>query len=251
MSAAQYAILVLAAFVAGAVNSVAGGGSFITFPALLLVGLSPLDANVASAVALWPGQLVSTWAYRHRTATIREVPILPLVLVSVIAGLCGGLLLLVTPAAAFAGVVPWLVAFATALFAIGSFVLPRGEPALRLGFRGVLAAQAAISLYGGYFGGGIGFLMLASFTFYGMRDVQAMNGLRLLLGLLMNGAAILAFVVAGTVRWPETLTVAAASVAGGYFGAIGAQHLKPLTLKLLITLIGAAVSVYLFAHPLR
>src|SRR3954469_6726007 len=151
-------ILAAAAFTAGAVHAVAGGGAFVTFPALLLAGVPPVAANATSTVALFPGQGTSALAYRNDIGGITEFRVSVFIALSIVGGLLGALLLLLTPNAIFAGLVPWLLLFATAVFAIGNFV-PGATQRLSLSHRGVLAVQFVISVYGGYFGGGIGILM--------------------------------------------------------------------------------------------
>ncbi|MCG5243948.1 sulfite exporter TauE/SafE family protein [Azospirillum doebereinerae] len=239
-------LLMVAAFASGALNAVAGGGAFITFPALLFAGVPPVSANASSTVALFPGQAASSWAYRREIGGVAEVNVTQFAILSLIGGLVGAVLLLVTPNALFADFVPWLLAFATGVFAIGHYA-PGVVSRLRLGGRGVLVVQFLIAVYGGYFGGGIGFLMLAALTLFGLRDIHAMNGLRILLAMLMNGAALAAFAFAGAVSWPETLAMAVAAVAGGYAGAIGAKRVDPRRLKTGVVLIGAALTLYFFA----
>ena len=237
--------LMAAAFASGVLNAIAGGGAFITFSALLFAGVAPVSANASSTVALFPGQAASAWSYRQNILGIAEVSVTSFVVLSLVGGLLGALLLLVTPNALFADLVPWLLLFATAVFAFGALA-PNAAQRLRLSGRGVLFAQFLISVYGGYFGGGIGFLMLAALTMFGMTDIHAMNGLRILLATLMNAAAVAAFALAGAVSWPETLAMAAAAVAGGYGGAAGAKRVNPKLLKMLVIAIGAALSIYFF-----
>ena len=239
-------VLMLAAFCSGALNAVAGGGAFITFPALLFAGIPPVAANASSTVALFPGQAASSWAYRREIAAGGQVNVPVFAALSLVGGLVGALLLLVTPNATFARFVPWLLLFATAVFAVGSF-MPALAARLRLGGRSVLVVQFVIAIYGGYFGGGIGFLMLAALTLFGLRDIHAMNGLRLLLAMLMNAAAVGTFIVAGAVSWPETVAMALAAVAGGYAGAMGAKRVDPKLLKTVVVIIGAVLTLYFFA----
>ncbi len=239
-------LLMVAAFASGALNAVAGGGAFITFPALIFAGIPPVSANASSTVALFPGQAASSWAYRHDIGKAGPVDVKRFAVLSVVGGLIGALLLLLTPNALFAGFVPWLLLFATTVFAIGHYA-PGVVSRLRLGGRGVLVVQFIIAVYGGYFGGGIGFLMLAALTLFGLRDIHAMNGLRILLAMLMNGSAVAAFVLAGAVSWPETLAMAVAAVAGGYFGALGAKRVDPKRLKTGVVVIGTVLTLYFFA----
>ncbi|WP_448206262.1 sulfite exporter TauE/SafE family protein [Azospirillum sp. sgz302134] len=238
-------LLMLAAFSSGALNAIAGGGAFITFPALLFAGVPPVSANVSSTIALFPGQMASAWAYRDEIRGVNEVNVTRFAIVSLLGGIIGGVLLLTTPDRAFAGLVPWLLLFATTVFAIGSF-MPTLASRLKLSGPGVLFVQFAISVYGGYFGGGIGFLMLAALTLFGMRDIHAMNGLRILLAALMNGAAVAAFCLSGAVSWTETAVMAVAAMAGGYAGAHGAKRVSRAVLKWVVVAIGAGLTAYFF-----
>jgi uncharacterized protein len=240
-------VLAAAAFVAGVLNAVAGGGAFITFPALLLAGVPPVAANASSTVALFPGQATSAWAYRRDIGGIGEFGVGVFIALSLVGGLLGAILLLATPNAVFAGLVPFLLLFATAVFAIGNFV-PGATRRLRIGHGCVLAVQFVISVYGGYFGGGIGILMLAALTLYGMRDIHAMNGLKVLLAALMNGAAVIAFILSGIVLWPQTLVMAVAAIAGGYVGALAAKRVDQRLIKGFVVALGVALTAYFFVR---
>jgi uncharacterized membrane protein YfcA len=166
---------------------------------------------------------------------------------SLAGGLLGALLLLWTPNAVFARLVPWLMLFATLVFALGNFG-PSARGRVRLGPKAILAVQAVIAVYGGYFGGGIGFLMLAALTLFGLRDIHAMNGLKVLLASLMNGAAVVAFAAAGAVRWPETLVMMVGAIAGGYVGVIGAKRVPQRVIKLFVVVLGVVLTLYFFVR---
>lgn len=240
--------LALAAFGAGFINAFAGGGAFLTFPALLLAGVPAVDANASSTVALFPGQLTSTLAYRtglRAARTDTQVRLAAFVTISLAGGLLGALLLLFTPQETFARFVPWLLLFATGVFAAGTFGL-MDRLSLTLGPRSILVIQAIISVYGGYFGGGIGILMLAAFTLYGLRDIRVMNSMRILLATLMNAAAVIAFVVAGRVHWRETSVMIVAGIAGGYIGALVGQRIKPAVVKAAVIVVGLTLTSYFF-----
>lgn len=238
-------LLMVAAFASGVLNAVAGGGAFITFPALLFAGVPPVSANVSSTVALFPGQMASAWAYRNEIRGVTEVSVTAFSVVSLVGGVVGAVLLLTTPDRAFAGLVPWLLLFATAVFAVGSF-MPALAARLRLGGRSVLVVQFVIAIYGGYFGGGIGFLMLAALTLFGLRDIHAMNGLRILLAALMNGAAVAAFCLSDAVSWPETAVMAVSAIAGGYAGAHAAKRVSRDVMKWVVVSIGVGLTLYFF-----
>jgi uncharacterized protein len=241
-------VLFVAAFVGGALNSLAGGGTLVTFPVLLFAGLGPIDANASSAVALFPGAFAAAWAYRHGIGTITEFSVRKVLLVSLIGGLVGALLLLFTPVAVFAGLVPWLILFATIVFAVGNFAPFEVIRRIKLGPRGTLVGFGAIAVYGGYFGGGIGFLMLAILTVFGLRDINAMNGLKITLVGIMQISALITFIVADVVRWPQTIPMLAGSMAGSYMAAHWAQRLDQRLIKGFVVALGAGLSVYFFSR---
>jgi uncharacterized protein len=239
-------LLTLAAFVAGILNAVAGGGAFIAFPALIFAGMPALNANASSTVALFPGQFSSAFAYRSDIRGIEEFSITMFLVLSLIGGLLGALLLLVTPADVFRQLVPWLLLFATLVFILGNFAPASATTRFRLGRRAVLVVQFLIACYGGYFGGGIGFLMLAALTLFGMRDIHAMNGMKILMGTMMNATAVATFVIAGIVHWPETIGMAVASFIGGYIGVIGAKRVNQTLLKGFVAIVATAMTIYFF-----
>ena len=237
-------ILIAAAFLGGALNSLAGGGTLVTFPALLFAGLNPIDANASSVVALFSGTFSGAWAYRRNILAVAELSVLGLFTLSLVGGLIGAILLLWTPATIFATLVPWLILFATIVFAVGNFAPVGAIRRLQLGPRSALVALFIIAIYGGYFGGGIGFLLLAAFTLMGMRDINAMNGLKMGLVGVMTVTAILAFIAANVVRWPETLPMLASSALGSYMAAHWAQRLDQRLIKGFVVVLGAGLTVY-------
>jgi uncharacterized membrane protein YfcA len=245
-------LLFLAALLGGAQNAVAGGGTFLTFPSLIAAGFSSKAANVTSTVALWPGSVASIFGYNADLPRDQRL-FLAFAGVSVVGGALGALLFLRTPAATFDRLIPFLFAVATLTFAFGPSVSRR----LRIAHAhdgpipdGKLAAYAAVQflvgLYGGYFGGGIGILMLAAFAALGMTNLNAMNGLKAVLGSLINGVAILVFGLLGTIQWPVALLMVAGSVLGGYGGAHLSRRAEPLLLRRLVILIGTFVTTLLF-----
>src|SRR5581483_6839674 len=208
--------LVLAAMAGGALNAVAGGGSFLTFPTLLFAGVAPIEANATSAVALWPGSVSSAFGYREDLRGKWRKLVLPLAGAAIVGGLVGALLLLSTPQETFRRLVPWLLLVATLVFAVG----PRVTSALRarhlhMPFWLLVAIQLVIATYGGYFGGGMGIMMLAAYSAMGLDDLHVMNGVKSVMGLLLNAVAIVAFVVKGVVAWEYALPMLAASLVGG------------------------------------
>lgn len=212
-------ILFGAGLLAGAMNALAGGGSFVSLPAMIACGLSSVQANASSTVALWPGGAASAWSYHERFGPICAVP-LPLMLgITLAGGLLGSLLLLSTPSAAFDVILPWLLLLATLALAFSR----RLGAALRGRLQGraapVLAVQALLGIYAGYFGGAAGLMMMAAWAVLGEADVKSSNGPRTLLVSVANTVAVAAFIVAGAVRWPQTLAMLAGGLAGGVGGA--------------------------------
>jgi len=240
-------LLFLASLLGGAQNAIAGGGTFLTFPSLLAAGIGSKVANATSTVALWPGSVASTFGYRRDIRHERRM-LLAFGVVSVLGGIAGALLFLWTPEITFDRLVPFLLFGATAIFAFGP-ILSR-HLSLRHAHEGPvpngkLAAygciQFMVGVYGGYFGGGIGILMLAAFAAMGMEDLQAMNGLKAFLGSLINGVAILLFGLAGVVDWPLALLMVCGSILGGYGGARLSRKAPPKDLRLLVISIGLLV----------
>ncbi len=239
-------ILFIAAFAGGVLNSLAGGGTLVTFPALLFAGLNPIDANASSVVALFPGTFAGAWAYRRSILAITEFSVRGVVILSLIGGLIGALLLLYTPPTVFSALVPWLILFATLVFAVGNFAPLELMRRMKFSPSGALVCLFIIAIYGGYFGGGIGFLMLAAFTLFGMRDINAMNGLKMALVGIMGIAAIVAFIVADVVRWPQAAPMVIGSIAGSSMAAHWAQRLDQRLIKGFVIALGAVLTVYFF-----
>lgn len=226
----QMALLFGAALIAGGLNAVAGGGSFIAFPALLFIGIPPISANATTAVALWPGNAASVGAYRRELAGQGRA-LLAFGIFSLIGGLLGALLLLRTEEAVFAELIPYLMLGATIVFAIGPW-LSRITRGTSLGEgRGARAAifalYLAIAIYGGFFGAGLGILTLAVLALLGSENIHSMNALKTLQATLINGVAVLAFVLAGVVTWSAALVMVTGAIAGGYGGAALARRLNP------------------------
>ncbi len=237
-------LMFIAALWAGAQNALAGGGSFITLPALMLSGLDARSANITSTVALFPGQAITGWAGRGMVAGAETLSFRALALISLAGGACGALLLLATPPSFFARLVPWLVLFATGIFTWGSFFRRPGA-GVGLGPRGAAAAQFCIAIYGGYFGGGIGFLMLAALTLAGLA-VRNAGATKNLLAAFMNASALLVFVFSPEVRWLRAGVVCAGAIVGGLLGAWMLSRVNEKALKLVVVLVGIVLTVGLF-----
>ncbi|MDR0808410.1 MAG: sulfite exporter TauE/SafE family protein [Gemmobacter sp.] len=226
-------ILVLSGFAAGALNAAAGGGTFIVFPALVWAGVSAIPANATATFASMPGYFAGAWGFRKDIHAEGSLRLWQLAVVTLLGGLTGALLLLVTPSDLFDGLVPWLLLLATALFAFGPRILAaqyrRGRS-----HAGPLAAAllfGLIGVYGGYFNGGLGILFLAGFGLIGFSDMNTMNGLKVLLSGLMAIFATLAFAAAGLIAWREGLIMAVATTAGGWLGARFARRLPQVWLR--------------------
>ena len=236
--------LFAAAVFAGAQNALAGGGSFVTFPALLLTGLDARAANITSTIALFPGQVSTGWAGKRMVRRTPDLPLAALVGVSLGGGVLGALLLLATPASFFARLVPWLVLFATCVFAWGSF---RKAPASgrAIGRWPAAAMQFAISIYGGYFGGGIGFLMLAALTAAGLAVRNAGATKNVLAG-VMNASAVLIFLFSPDVGWVQAAVVAVGAIVGGLLGAWALSRVNERALRIGVVVIGVLLTIGLF-----
>lgn len=244
-----YALLVLAGLWAGLQNALAGGGSFVTLPALILSGMSPLAANITSTVALFPGQLTSGWAGRRLVTGTPTLSVRALIGLSLVGGAVGAWLLLNTPSSVFARLVPWLVLFATSVFAWGSFLRKPAEPGGHLGALPTGVMQFCIAVYGGYFGGGIGFLMLAALTIAGMPTRHAGATKNVLAG-IMNASAVALFVTSPEVHWLQAVVLGSAALLGGLAGAWALHHVNEKALRLAIVGLGVALTVGLFLRPI-
>jgi hypothetical protein len=239
-----YLVLFAAALWAGVQNALAGGGSFITLPALMLTGMDARAANITSTVALFPAQLATGWTGRKHVAGAAGLSFAMLAIISLIGGALGAILLLITPPTFFARLVPWLVLFATTVFAWGSFG-PKRAATPRLNKAGAAVAQLGISIYGGYFGGGIGFLMLAALTAAGlvMRNAGATKNV---LAGVMNASAVAIFVFSPEVHWFAAGVASGGAIIGGIVGGLMLQKVNERALRMLVVLIGIALTIGLF-----
>ena len=252
MTAFDLALIVFGGFAAGAANAIAGGGTFFSFPALLAVGLPPVVANASNSVALWPGSLTSAWAYRAELSRFGR-QLWPMALASLVGGVAGGLLLLAAGDARFSALIPWLLAFATLLFALSpqlSAVVQafrsRGQAAGAAAASNNVLVQFIVSVYGGFFGAGMGILMMASLAISGHKDVQEINALKNLLSSVVYSVTVVTFVIANAVSWPHTLLMLVAASAGGYWGARVARSLQGPWLRRVVIGVGAVLSLYYF-----
>lgn len=247
----SYFLLVVAAFAAGLINSVAGGGSFLTFPALVFTGVPSIVANASSTAALLPGSLASAWAYRSDFKRSQELPFWPVLAVSFAGGIVGALLLLFTSQRTFDSIIPWLMLGATLLFALGPHLSPILRRHFRIGAPTVVIIQFLVAIYGGYFGGAIGILMLAAWSLFGLTDIHVMNANKTLLGAAMNGVAVVLFVIARKIWWPQTIVMLLAAAVGGYIGAHSAKRADPRYIRGAVTVISAAITIVFFLRSFR
>jgi uncharacterized protein len=238
-------LLAVAALLAGIQNALAGGGSFLTFPALLLTGLDARAANITSTVALFPGQITTSLAGRNLVSGVGALSFRMLFAISLVGGALGALLLLATPPSWFAKMVPFLVLFATAVFAWGSF-MRRPTPARgQLGLPQAAGAQFLIAIYGGYFGGGIGFLMLAALTMAGLQ-VRTAGATKNALAAVMNASAVVIFLFSPDVYWVQAAIAAVGAIIGGQIGAWMLHRVNEKALRLAVVIIGLVLTIGLF-----
>lgn len=248
MSLWQISLIMVAGFLAGAMNSMAGGGTFFSFPAMLAVGVPPVAANASNSVALWPASLSGAWAYRKELARYKRY-LIPMGIVSFLGGIAGGLLLLATADAMFSKLIPWLLLFATVLFAFSGQIsawlrgqnagAPKNSPL-------ALAGHLVVSIYGGFFGAGMGILMIASLAMAGHDDVHEINAIKNLLSAVIYSVTITTFVIAGAVSWPYTLIMMATATVGGYAGAAAARKIPALWMRRFIIVVGVVLTIYYF-----
>lgn len=240
------ALIAVSGLYAGIQNALAGGGSFVTFPILLLAGLNPLAANMSSAIALFPSQMTTAIVGRKHVEGIGPTPFRHLFIISLIGGIFGASLLLLTPVSIFTRLVPWLVLFATATFAWGSFCFrPKASGPMPNGL--VLFIQAAIAIYGGYFGGGIGILMLAMLTIAG-QQVRAAIASKNVLAMTMNAAAVLIFSFSPLIDWPAVVALGIGGIAGGVVGSWLNHRLPERLLRGFVVMVGGVLTVWLFVR---
>jgi uncharacterized membrane protein YfcA len=257
--------LVVASFLGGALNAVAGGGSFLTFPAMLAVGLGPIQANATNTVALWPGQLTSIAGYRNEVRKHKALA-LRMAIAGLIGGSAGAVVLLNTPATTFIHLVPWLLLFAALVFALSDPIMKRLQKRARakalaagvtadLGQQSVeikrnytplLLATVVVCFYIGYFGAGAGFLIISLLSVFGFQDLNEMNAMKVVSTTLANGMACLLFAFSGKVEWRYCLAAMVTCALGGYLSARISQRMNPKFLRALVVVIGLGMASYFF-----
>src|SRR5215471_12185556 len=236
-------------------NAVAGGGSFVAFPALLFTGIAPVPANATNTLSLWVGTTASGGAYRNRLKIPRRV-LVPLLIMSFIGGLTGALLLIKTPAQTFLRVIPWLMLAATLLFAFGRHLTGRfaagiSHEANKGALAGASFFELLVAIYGGYFGGGIGIMNLAMFAALGMTDIHEMNALKIVLVAVINGVAAVTFIATDSIVWPQALVMIVGASLGGYASAHYAPKLPQSLVRAMIITLGVGMTIYFFLRAYR
>ena len=286
MTVSQIVLLFLASIVGGTLNAVAGGGSFVTLPSLIFAGVLPINANATSTVALWPGALASIGAYRKELLLQKRTQVLLLSGTSLVGGVLGAFLLLSTSQSTFIRLLPYLLLVATVLFAVSGPLTTRmrehaaekradllkervagGEVVEQtntaggyptdavqnrtswLKLSGIAVLQFIIAIYGGYFGGGIGILMLATLGLMGMENIHEMNAMKTLLAACINGVAVVIFVAKGVVEWPQAILMVLGAIIGGFGGAYFARKLNPLWVRWFVIAVGVGMTIYFFVFP--
>ena len=252
--------VIVASFLAGALNAVAGGGSFLSFPAMLSIGLGPIQANATNTVALWPGQLTSIAGYWDEVGKHRGLAI-KMAIAGLIGGSVGAIILLNTPAKTFLNLVPWLLLFAALIFALSSPVMKwiqRSKSASaqiadsreKMEHGGkqwlLIVATIVICFYIGYFGAGAGFLIISLLSVFGFEDLNEMNAMKVVSTTMANGMACILFAFSGKVEWRYCLAAMVTCAIGGYLAARIAQRADPRLLRALVVVIGLGMAAYFF-----
>jgi uncharacterized membrane protein YfcA len=252
LNAATAALLFAAAVLGGAINAVAGGGSFITFPTLLFTGVPPVPSNATNTVALWTGLACSGGAFRRHVNVPRRV-LAALLSASIAGGILGAALLLYTPARTFMRVLPWLMLASTLLFIFGRKLVRARPRQLQAPDQGaadslLLATgfQFLIAIYGGYFGGGMGIVILAMLTAFGMANIHEMNALKIVLSTATNGVAVVIFIVSRAVFWRQALVMIVGAALGGYFGAHYSLRVPQKVVRWFVIAVGSGMTAYFF-----
>jgi hypothetical protein len=242
-------VLSIAGLLAGMVNAIAGGGTLLSFPALVWLGVPPIMANATATLTALPGYIGSAWAYRRDIRAEGSLRLGTIIAISALGGLAGAGLLLITPGDAFVGIVPWLLLTATLLFAVGprvvAMVRARG---LRIGVLPSALAIFAVAGYGGYFNGGLGIMLLAVFSLIGFENLHGMNGLKNLLSAVLSLVSVTTYATAGLIAWDQALVLALATTLGGYIGAWQARRIRNTAyLRAGIVAVGAVLTLVFFA----
>jgi uncharacterized membrane protein YfcA len=247
----QHAWLVIASFLAGALNAMAGGGSFLSFPALLGVGVLPIQANATNTVALWPGQFTSIAAYWTDLKANLSL-VLPVCSAALVGGVSGAIVLLRTGQATFMALVPWLLLLAAGLFAVSGPVSRRlrrarvSSPEKKPNLAPLWIGLVVVCFYIGYFGAGAGFLVMSVLAVFGIQHINQVNALKVVATTTANGIAVLTFIVEKQILWKYCLLMMIAAAVGGYLGAHYSRRMDPRFMRTLVVMIGLGMAAYFF-----
>ncbi len=249
-----------AAFLAGVLNAVAGGGSFLSFPAILGMGVLPVQANATNTVAIWPGQLTALTAYREDLRRNFHTA-WPLAMAGIVGGMSGAFVLLHTPQLTFLRLVPWLILGAAGLFAISGpvtrWLVRRNLAQIEDAHSGrvhrphrvaLFVAMSAVSFYAGYFGAGAGFLMITTLSLFGYQDIHSINSLKVLTNLLANGTACVLFIISGKIMWDYCIAAMIVAAIGGYSSARFAKRVPQQQLRMLVMILGIVIATWFFVR---
>ena len=241
-------ILPAAGFLAGSMNALAGGGSFVTLAALVASGVPSVNANASSTLALYPAGVASAWVYRGGIGRVCGVPLRPTLLATLLGGLIGAALLLRTPSGTFDRVIPWLLLLAALAITLGPRLGPMLRKRVRANLPTVIAVQVLLGVYGGYFGGAVGIMMMAAWGLLDEADVKALNPPRTLFVTAANTIAVVCFVIAGAVRWPQALLLGAGAICGSYGGAHLGRRLPSVLVRGLTIALAVVTTLVFFVR---
>lgn len=247
----EFALVAVSGFVAGLLNSVAGGGTFFTLPVLILIGIPPTMANATATLAVLPGYMSSAWAFRKDMKAEGALTLRNILIISCFGSLLGALLLIITTGEAFLWIIPWLLLVATILFAVSPLLAKLIQKHKSGGLGSIVSGTAifVVSVYGGYFNGGLGIMLLATFGLLGFTDLHGMNGLKNVLAALLSFVSATAFIVADLIVWEQVLPMAICATIGGYVGARYSRKIvRTNLLRAFIVLVGAGMTISFFIH---
>ncbi|TAV43975.1 sulfite exporter TauE/SafE family protein (plasmid) [Rhizobium leguminosarum] len=241
-------LLFLAGLLAGSMNALAGGGSFVSLPALISVGVPSVAANATSTLALFPGGMASSWVYRDGVRSVCGVNVVPIAIVTVIGGVAGSLLLLLTPSRIFDGLLPWLLLVATLMLTAGPRLSARFQTQARPSVLVFATVQFFLGLYGGYFGGAVGLMMLAAWSALGGGDIKSLNPTRMAMVTAANAVAVVVFVLAGAIVWQECIPMTVGAVIGGWIGAHIGRRLPSSVVRVLTLAVAFLTTAVFFSR---
>lgn len=252
----EWIVVSLAGFFGGMLNEVAGGGSFVTLPALIFIGVSPVSANTTGTAALLPGYIASAWRFRHDIDYPAGLNIISITWIAMFGGVVGATILLITNEQLFSTLIPWLILFATAAFVIGPWflrrkntILKKTEHELNFSRKQVVTTYLvllAVCIYGGYFNGGLGIILLATLCLMGQTSLHSMNGIKSVISALLTTIAFAVYAIGGTIAWSCLVLMSISAIVGGYFGAALAYRVSQEIMRSFIVLVGSLMSIVFF-----